>query len=165
MSRTPRHERLARISKMLADGMSKTEIAKALGISRKTLYQDMQLIEEQAVEVLQEKPALVERVVQSHIDVVEQLRDANRVAWELLESFKHDKPFVALGALERIQDQLTLQAKLIGLLTSGTQINILQIQNFSREVFEVIQEVACPVCKERILQGLKERRARYREGG
>lgn len=163
--KTPRSDRLAAISRLMADGISKTEIAKSLGVSRKTLYEDIKLIEEQAIEVLDEKPALAARVVQQHIDVVDQLKQANQAAWELLENFKDDKPYVALGALERIQEQITLQAKLIGLISSGPQINILQIENFSREVFDIIQEVCCETCKERILTGLRTRRARYLPAG
>jgi predicted DNA-binding transcriptional regulator YafY len=159
--RAPKHERLNRLAEMLAQGMSKTEIARALGISRKTLYEDIAALEEAAAEAIETRPELGERLITRHIDVIEQLKEANRAAWEMLEEFRQKKPYVALGALERIQEQLTLQAKLIGLISSGPQINILQIENFSREVFEVIRDACCPACRERILAGLRARRARY----
>ncbi|MEW6424989.1 MAG: helix-turn-helix domain-containing protein [Bacillota bacterium] len=158
-------ERLKQVADLVAAGTPKTEIARQLGVSRKTVYQYIARLQEGMAEELAEKPAVVAQVVQNHIDVIEQLKDANQVAWELLNNFKEEKPYVALSALERIQEQLTLQAKLIGLISSGTQINILQIENFSREVYEVIQEVCCPACKDAILTGLRARRARYQPAG
>lgn len=163
--RLPRHERLARIQELLARGMSKTQVARALGVSRKTLYEDIALLQQAVAEAVEEQPMLGRQLAERHIDVIQQLREANQAAWELLQEFKRRKPYVALGALERIQDQLTLQAKLIGLIASGPQINILQIENFSREVFEVIRDVCCPTCRERILAGLRARRTRYLSAG
>lgn len=166
MIRVADRETLAKISQMLAKNLPKTEIAKRLGISRKTLYKYLARLEESLPEAISEQPALAVQVVENHIDVVEQLSRANRLVWELVQEYRHkDQPYVILQALEKIQDQLTLQAKLIGMLSTGPKVNIMILENFSRLFYEVIQEVCCPECKQAIIAALESRRARLQPPG
>jgi hypothetical protein len=79
------------------------------------------------------------------IDIVQQLRLINEASLAILhEARESNQPLVALKAVERIQRQVELQAKLLGELDERPQVNVLVAPAWLRKPFKTVAQALQP---------------------
>ncbi|MDD1695114.1 MAG: hypothetical protein LUQ71_10360 [Methanoregula sp.] len=111
------------------------------------------------VQKVQQRTAVLEKATAERLDAVKQLRDINTDALAILKTAKDNKTptgqYLALAAIDRIQRQLELQAKLLGDLPDGPTINITLVQNQFAEFKTAVLGVMCPECQRRLAERLR----------
>ena len=102
--------------------------------------------------------------VQERLDTLQQLRDINQDTLDILREAKGDEkknlksnPGLALAAIQRIEKQLELQAKLLGDLPSQPTINITIVEAQFNEFKTAVLGVMCPECQRRLAEQLRAR--------
>lgn len=116
------------------------------------------------IRAVQARTEVVAAAVQERLDTLQQLRDINQDTLDILKEAKGDgktgsksNPGLALAAIQRIEKQLELQAKLLGDLPSQPTINITIIENQFNEFKTAVLEVMCPECQQRLAERLRAR--------
>src|SRR6266571_2746428 len=115
------HEKRSDIEAALASGISNRSIALQYGMSHMAVQRHASEHIAQAIkqshEAKQEAQAL---------DVVKQLQTINSVTLAILKEARDEKRNgMALFAIDRVQKQLELQAKLLGDINDAPQVNII----------------------------------------
>lgn len=114
----------------------------------------------------QRQAEIREAAAQGRLDAVQQLRDINTETREILEQLKgEDGKFInslpgrylALAAIQRIEKQLELQAKLLGDIPTQPQVNITLVENQFNEFKAAVVGVMCPECQRRLAELLRSR--------
>ena len=115
-----RHPARDKIDEAFAAGTPYRSIAKQYGCSEPAMYRHTAEHIAQAI-----KQAKVAQDETRAFDVVKQLREINDVARAIMHaSLEAKKNGTALFAIDRIQKQLELQAKLLGDLNEAPQVNV-----------------------------------------
>jgi predicted transcriptional regulator len=115
-----KHPERASIEAAIALGTSYRDIAGRFGLSKSAV--ERHASEHVTQEIKQSQAAQDEARA---FDVVKQLREINDVARTIMrESLANKKNGTALFAIDRIQKQLELQAKLLGDLNEAPQVNV-----------------------------------------
>jgi len=97
--------------------------------------------------------------VQERLDTLQQLRDINQDTLDILKKAKDAEKggeYLALAAIQRIEKQLELQAKLLGDLPTQPTVNITLIEGLFNEFRKIVLEVTCPVCRARIAERMHQ---------
>lgn len=109
---------------------------------------------------VQQRTAVVEQATADRLDAVQQLKQINDDALAILKTAKDNKTptgqYLALAAIDRIQRQLELQAKLLGTLPTGPTVNITIVEQQYNEFRNNLLEVTCPECRARIVERLHQ---------
>ncbi len=107
------------IDKAIVAGQSCREISASFGVSPDAAQRHKPHLAKavvRAAEAREEKGAL---------DVLQQLKDINKAALDVLETARKDKDGeLQLKAIDRIQKQIEMQAKLLGDLDDSPSVNI-----------------------------------------
>lgn len=139
-----RHPERAAIEAAITNGLSLRHIASQFMVGYKA-------VERHKEHVAQEVKA--SKVAQSEtraFDVVKQLREINDVARAIMQaSLEAKKNGTALFAIDRIQKQLELQAKLLGDLNEAPQVNVYITPEW-REIRATIVHALVPFPEARI---------------
>jgi len=105
---------------------------------------------------------VLNKAIQERLDTVQQLRDINQDTLDILKAAKGDKdkgirgdPGLALAAIQRVEKQLELQAKLLGTLPTQPTINITVVENQFNEFKTAVLGVMCPECQRRLAELLR----------
>lgn len=115
------HPERAKIEAALVTGTSYRDIARQFGLGKDAVMHHGS--EHVKAEIAEHKEARDEAQA---LDVVKQLRTINYHALAILSDARAgNKPDLALKAMDRVQRQIELQAKLLGDLDERPQINIL----------------------------------------
>jgi len=116
------------------------------------------------IQKVQARTEVVAAAVQERLDTLQQLRDINKDTLDILKVAKGDaekgvqgNPGLALAAIQRIEKQLELQAKLLGDLPSQPTINITVVENQFNEFKTAVLGVMCPECQRRLAELLRSR--------
>ena len=116
------------------------------------------------IQKVQARTEVVAAAVQERLDTLQQLRDINQDTLDILKEAKgtgkkgsKSNPGLALAAIQRIEKQLELQAKLLGDLPTQPTINITIIENQLNEFKTAVLEVMCPECQQRLAEHLRAR--------
>lgn len=113
------HSDRSSIESAIVASVSLRDIARQYGVSKDSLSRHSAHITE-AIKASQEAKEEAQA-----LDVVRQLQEINAVAIAIMkESRKNGKNGTALFAIDRIQKQLELQAKLLGDIDEGTTVTI-----------------------------------------
>jgi len=140
------------LSQMVRSGKSGREIAKHFGVSPGRISQARKELNINVVKNVALETA--HRVVDKHLNAVEQLQNINRKANDLLNTAIAAKDNgTALNAMREIRGQLSLQLDIF-----KTLYDVQAAADFQREVLDAIGEVS-PDVRDRIIQRLKEGRA------
>ena len=130
------HPQRAEIEKALVAGEALRDIAGRCPVSRSALHRHKQ----------DHLPAHLakaheEESIGQAIDVVRQLKAINAACLEILQSSRADKKHsISLRAVDRIQKQIELQARLIGeLQDSGPTVNVLIAPEWQEVRVNVLQ--------------------------
>jgi hypothetical protein len=114
------HDRRGEIDRALAAGQSLREMSALFRVSEDSLARHRDAHIPKAVQKAQE----AEEVAHG-LDVVAQLKAINGVTMQILEEARQQRnPDIALKAIDRIQRQIELQAKLLGDLDERPQVNV-----------------------------------------
>lgn len=115
------HREREAIDKALVDGGAFRNIAQHFAVSATALFRH----KAEHLPATMVKAAEAEDVAHA-IDVVRQLRDINKAALAVLTDARKDRDGeLSLKAIDRIQRQIELQAKLLGELSDAPQVNVL----------------------------------------
>lgn len=106
---------------------------------------------------VQQRTAVVEAATKERLDTLQQLRDINADTLSILKTAKENPrgAYLALAAIQRIEKQLELQAKLLGDLPTQPTVNITMIEGQFASFRTIILEVTCPECRARIAERLR----------
>jgi len=117
------------------------------------------------IQRVQQRTAVVEAATAERLDAVQQLMGINADTRKILDQLKDQETgkiiggvnggYLALAAIQRIEKQLELQAKLLGDLPSGPTVNITIVQNQFTEFKTAVLEVMCPDCQRRLAERLR----------
>lgn len=122
-------------------------------------YFDQAAHQDPVIKQVQQRTAVVEQATADRLDAVKQLREINTDALAILKTAKDNKTptgqYLALAAMDRVQRQLELQAKLLGDLPSGPTVNVTVIQAEFAEFRAAVQGVMCPECQRRLAERLR----------
>ncbi len=90
------------------------------------------------------------------LDVVKQLRDINAATLAILEDARDThQPALALKAVDRVQKQIELQAKLLGELQDGQTVNVLVApERVSLRATILVALVPFPDAREAVVEAL-----------
>lgn len=114
------HDKRAEIELSVANGLSNRRIASQHGMSEAAIRRHMAEHIKQATKVQQEA-----KEISKKIDVMKQLLELNAVARSVMtRNYADKKDTLVLAAIDRIQKQLELAAKLQGDLDESTKIDI-----------------------------------------
>ncbi len=117
---TCQHAEVAAIDRALVSGQSLRDLSALFRVSEDSLARHRDADIPQAVAKAQE----VEDITRG-LDVVKQLRTINGVTMQILSEARQRKdPEIALKAIDRIQRQIELQAKLLGDLDERPVVNV-----------------------------------------
>jgi len=115
------HAQRNEIERQLAAGQSLRDLSALFRVSEDSLARHRDSHLPQAVQKAQEQED-----VRQALDVVAQLKAINSVTMQILHEARQQKnPDIALKAIDRIERQITLQAKLLGDLDERPVVNIL----------------------------------------
>ncbi len=118
---TCNHADVAAIDRALAAGQSLRDLSALFRVSEDSLARHRDSHLPQAV-----VKAQAQEDVRQALDVVAQLKAINGATLQILSEARQQRnPDVALKAIDRIERQITLQAKLLGDLDERPQINII----------------------------------------
>jgi|GEM_PF-5966884 predicted DNA-binding protein (UPF0251 family) len=132
------------------DGMTQAQAAKALGVSRQAVNTRLkQLRGRTTYAVVASK---IERVVDSKLDVVEQLKTINERAQALLETVENDAQ-LSVKLMAEIRNQLRLMMDIYEMLYS-----LEGAAQFQQTVLEVLEECA-PELRKKVISRLNEKSA------
>jgi glycyl-tRNA synthetase alpha subunit len=141
-----------KLSQMLRAGKSGKECAKYFNVTNGAISQAKKELNISVVKNLALETA--HRVVDKHLNAVEQLQNINRKANGLLDMATAAKDHsTALKAMAEIRGQLNLELDIF-----KTLYDVQAIANFQQEVLDAIGEVS-PTVREQIVTRLKEIRA------
>lgn len=141
-----------KLNKLLSAGKSQKEVAQLLGVSEGAISKAKKGLNVAVVKNISLEAA--HRVVDKHLNAVEQLQNINRKANDLLNTAIAAKDNgTALKAMQEIRGQLSLQLDIF-----KTLYDVQAAADFQREVLDAIAEVS-PDVRDRIIQRLKEGRA------
>jgi hypothetical protein len=141
-----------KLSEMLRSGKSGKECAEYFSVSEAAISQNRKELNISVVKSVALESA--HRVVDKHLNAVDQLRNINLKANALLElAIKAKDHGTTLKAMAEIRGQLNLQLEIF-----KTLYDLEAVAEFQRTVLETIGEVA-PDVRERIIRGLKESRS------
>jgi hypothetical protein len=115
------HPQLEAIDRAIVEGAANRRIAAQYAVSE-------QAVRRHKAEHLPAKLVMAQEAedVREALDVVKQLKAINAASLHILkEAREQGKPSTALQAIDRIQKQIELQAKLIGELDERPQVNVL----------------------------------------
>jgi len=91
----------------------------------------------ESVDLAAESPEVRKNIVKDKIDTVQQLKEINRVIWELMNNaIKQGDKTTILRAAKEIREQLELQAKLLGdIQESPTTLvwNVIKVEHAASE--------------------------------
>ncbi len=117
---TCQHADVAAIDRGLAAGQSLRDLSALFRVSEDSLARHRDAHIAKTVQKAQEATE-----IDHGLDVVKQLRAINAVTMQILHEARQQKnPEIALKAIDRIERQITLQAKLLGDLDERPQINV-----------------------------------------
>ena len=160
-----------KLNQMLRSGKRPKEIAQLFGVSEAAISKARKELNVAVVKNVALESA--HRVVDKHLNTIDQLRKINEDANEILDLLmkwsrgdeealksldkqgqaKRDPRELALKAMQEIRGQLSLQLDIF-----KTLYDVQAIAEFQREVLNAIGEVS-PDVRDRIIQRLKESRA------
>ena len=103
------------------------EVAKALGVTRRAIGQHLQkhVPRDTSLAISQGK------ATQAGLNVAQQLLEINQASRKILEeALGGGDPGLALRAIDRVEKQLELQAKLLGDIETGVTVNVNQAPAF-----------------------------------
>lgn len=112
------------------------------------------------VQKVQQRTEVIQQAVQERLDTLQQLRDINQDTLDILKKAKDAKKggdYLALAAIQRIEKQLELQAKLLGDLPTQPTVNITLVENQFNEFKTAVLGVMCPDCQRRLAELLRAR--------
>jgi len=118
------------------------------------------------IQKVQARTEVVAAAVQERLDTIKQLREVNEDTRQILKQLKDPDGnvlggvsggYLALAAIQRIEKQLELQAKLLGDLPTQPTINITVVENQFNEFKTAIVGVMCPECQRRLAELLRAR--------
>jgi len=153
--------------KLKAQGLSDSAIARELSkiagkkISRYSVLRYFKSNKDPVIQKAKQREEIVSRAINSRLDVIQQLIDINRTAWNLAnQALESGDAKTALRALREIREQIALQAKLLGDLPDQ-QVNIsidlnAQILRFEQNLIKIVHEVLCDVCRAEFERRLAE---------
>jgi len=128
-------------------------------------YFDQAVHQDPVIKQVQQRTAVIEQATADRLDAVQQLKDINADTRAILDQLKDQDTgkitggpssgYLALAAIQRIEKQLELQAKLLGNLPTGPTVNITIVQNEFKEFKTAILEVMCPECQRRLAEQLR----------
>lgn len=102
------------------------------------------------------------KATQAGLNVMCQLIEINQEAWRILEEARGaDDQLMALRAIERVEKQLELQAKLLGQIQAGVTVNVNQAPvyvEFRTMILNLLNKY--PEVKANIVQRLKDENTR-----
>jgi len=103
------------------------EVASIIGVSRSRISEHLSNhLKKDVREAIAKKEG-----IQSGLNVTKQLMEINKVARVIIkEALDQGDGRLTLKAIERVEKQLELQAKLLGDIPSGTQVQIIQSPQF-----------------------------------
>lgn len=108
----------------------------------------------------EQRTEVIQQAVQERLDTLQQLRDINQDTLDILKKAKTAKKggdYLALAAIQRIEKQLELQAKLLGDLPTQPTVNITLVENQFNEFKTAVLGVMCPECQRRLAELLRAR--------
>jgi len=141
-----------KLSQLLRSGKSGKECAKFFSVTEGAISQAKKELNINVVKNVALETA--HRVVDKHLNAVDQLQNINRKANDLLDTAIAAKDHgTALNAMREIRGQLSLQLDIF-----KTLYDVQAAADFQREVLDAIGEVS-PDVRDRIIQRLKEGRA------
>jgi len=107
-------------------GLSYAQIAKELSeqsgkqISKQNVYNYFKQNNDPVVKNVKQREEIVTKAINGRLDTIQQLLEINRETYQILQEVKASGDHkTALKAIERIEKQLELQAKLIGDIKEG----------------------------------------------
>lgn len=161
--------RLELEKKILRKEISQKEAAKIIGCSPSAVSRHMKNhVSEKALKAIEElreahnrelQKIMVNQGIQEiseGLDIITQLVEINTTTHEILEEARKENNLnAALRAIERVEKQLELQAKLLGRIQEGTTINnyVGDIQEFKAKVVKVIIDAGI---RSEVIDKLKE---------
>jgi len=115
------------------------------------------------IQKVQQRTEVITKATAERLDTVQQLREINQDTLDILKAAKtgdKDKgiradPGLALAAIQRVEKQLELQAKLLGDLPSQPTINITVVENQFNEFKTAVLGVMCSECQRRLAEMLR----------
>ena len=115
------HPKRKEIEEAITDGISYRHIASQFSIGYKSVERHIAEHIQQAIKQSEEAKEKARG-----LDVVEQLQNINTVTLAILKEARDEKKNgMALFAIDRVQKQLELQAKLLGDINDAPQVNII----------------------------------------
>jgi len=132
------------------DGLSQSEAARKLGVSRQAVNQRLQELRGRTTKVIVSKK--LEQVTDNKLDALQQLQKINDKANALLDEAEQDH-HLTLKVMGEIRGQLKLQLEIFQAL-----FDLQAVQEFQEAVLEAIAEVS-PDVRKCIIDKLNKRRA------
>jgi predicted transcriptional regulator len=146
-----------------AQGLSDYQIAKELSersgekITQSTVWRYFNKNNDVVLNRIKDREEIVTKSINTRLDTVQQLISINEDTKLILQEAKLSGDLrTALKAIERIEKQLELQAKLLGDISDQPIVNISFIQNQFTEFKQLILEVMCDECRGRLSTKLRE---------
>jgi|Deesub1362A_J573_1020465.scaffolds.fasta_scaffold01674_6 predicted transcriptional regulator len=140
-----------------SQGMSDYQIAKELSersgqrITQSTVWRYFNKNKDPVINRIKQREGILTKAVNGRINSLEQLITINEETITILQEAKIAGELrTALKAIERIEKQLELQAKLLGDISNQPIININLIQNQFNEFKQLILEVMCSECRSKL---------------
>jgi len=145
------HEQKAAIDRELVAGKSLRDLSALFRVSEDSLARHRDAHISPVVVRAQEAEDITRGV-----DVVKQLKAINEVTTQILHEARQQKnPDVALKAIDRIERQITLQARLLGDLDDRPVINLLISPEWARVRAVVVDALAgYPEARQAVTSGL-----------
>lgn len=141
-----------KVSEMISQGKSNREIAKEIGVSEACVRRYLDSVPKKTTHIVARDEKKVEKIVDSQINVLDQLSDINQRVKQTLDKVQKD-PAMLYKACAEIRAQLELQVKLYQLLYDAQAM-----QDFIEEVVRIVEEVDRDAAR-RLLQRFKEKRS------
>jgi hypothetical protein len=128
-------------------------------------YFDQSPHQDPVIKQVQQRTAVIEQATADRLDAVQQLKDINADTRAILDQLKDQNTgkitggpssgYLALAAIQRIEKQLELQAKLLGDLPTAPTVNITIVQAQFAEFKTAVLGVMCPDCQRRLAERLR----------
>jgi len=144
-------------NRLRSDGTGLHEIARRLSTPDRTISYDCvrrYFVRKPAASIAAAaaRDEVLAKAADERIDAVAQLRRINEDTLKILKDAKKADPRLALKAIARLERQLELEAKLLGDLPTGNQVNVTIVQTEFAAFRAALIEVMCPACKQRVLE-------------
>jgi len=132
------------------DGMTQAQAAKALGVSRQAVNTRLKQLRGRTTYAV--AASKIERIVDSKLDVVEQLKAINERAQALLETVENDAQ-LSVKLMAEIRNQLRLMMDIYEMLYT-----LEGAAQFQQTILEVLEECA-PELRKKVISRLNDKSA------